>query len=90
MDMSNFHRKKRTGSPPDLSALLARVSALQAVSPTARIATEHYGAATPNTDMSPEIAPFAAPRTLAVTQKGRAASFNPVVAGALLTHGKGS
>jgi hypothetical protein len=90
MDMSNFHRKKRTGNPPDLSALLARVSALQAISPTARIATEQHAGTAPNSDMSPEIAPFAAPRTLAASQKGGAASFNPAVAGALLTHGKGS
>jgi predicted component of type VI protein secretion system len=90
MDMSNFHRKKRTGSPPDLSALLARASALQAVSPTARVTTQMGGLTGPTSAMPPEIEPFAATRHKMPRSSSSVASFNAVVADALITHGKGS
>jgi hypothetical protein len=94
MDMSNFHRKKRTGSPPDLSALLAQVSARQAVSPTARVATQTAFDARLTSDMAPEMAPFAQSRAATAPPSARASSFNRKVAAdllpLLLTPGKGS
>jgi hypothetical protein len=84
MDMALFRHKKTFGRSPDLSVLLAREAARQAVSPTARTAAQSNGGEKIAAAI-PEIEPFLARRP--GISKG-SASFNKAVAAALLTSGQ--
>lgn len=89
MDMSFFHRNRAQARCPKLAVLLAGAAARQAMTPTARAMIRPDREAD-DASVAPEIAPFLGLRGRAVDAAERSPSFNAVIAGALLTSGKGS
>jgi hypothetical protein len=90
MDMSAFsHANRRTGQP-ELRALMARITALQAVSPTAK-ATMVTSCSDPlNSAPEKSIDALMAPSANNRRDPAAPTSFNSGIAEALLTQAKGS